>query len=165
MLGNPGSSLATVGAGLDLTGDHVPDLVVQDRNSGELAGYTTDGNGNITAGSVLDVPGSIWHFITSNPVEYIDGTGANFGLTGTPGVDQFVLTSFADGLHAIANFDPAQDTIALSAAAFPSFANVQANAQPYMGGTYLNLTATDSAGVVIENVAPSQLTAANFALK
>ena len=165
VVGNPGADFATVSAGVDLNGDGSSDMVVQAGSTGELAGYTLNNTAAITAGSVLDTPGPTWHLVTNNPTVFIDGTGSTLNLTATPGVDQFVLTSVASGLHSITGFDPAQDTIALAAGAFPSYANVQANEQPYMGGTYLNLAGDGSAGVFIKGVDPSQLNASNFVIR
>jgi hypothetical protein len=53
--------------------------------------------------------------------------------------------------------------VALSAAAFPSYATVQANEAPYQGGTFVGLSPT--AAIVIQGITPDQLTAANFVLR
>jgi hypothetical protein len=161
--GNPGASYAATVMGLDLNGDGAPDLVVQNTSTSTLVGFTTNDNAAITAGAVLGTPGAGWQAVGDNPTIFIDGTGSTLALTGTAGPDQFVLTSFAPGLHTITGFDPAIDTVALSAAAFPSYATVQANEAPYQGGTFIGLSST--ASVVIQGVTPSQLSAANFDLR
>jgi VCBS repeat-containing protein len=161
--GNPGASYAATVTGLDLNGDAAPDLVVQNTSTSTLVGYTTNDNAAITAGAVLGTPGAGWQAVGDNPAIFIDGTGSTLALTATAGPDQFVLTSFAAGLHTITGFDPAIDTVALSAAAFPSYATVQANEAPYQGGTFIGLSST--ASVVIQGVTPSQLSAANFDLR
>ncbi len=58
-----------------------------------------------------------------------------------------MLTSYAAGVHTIIGFDPAIDTLALSATAFPSYEAVQANEAPYGGGTSVRLSPT--AAVVV----------------
>jgi len=162
-LGNPGAGYTTAVAGLDLDGDGHADLVVQNAATSTLVGYTVNGSAAITAGAVLGTPGAGWDVVGSNPITFIDGTGSNLALAGTPGPDQFNLTSYAAGIHMISSFDPAQDTLALSVAAFPSYAAVQANEAPYQGGTFINLSPT--AAIVIQGVTPGQLSSGNFVLR
>jgi hypothetical protein len=161
--GNPGASYTTAVTGIDLNGDGHSDLVVQNTTTSTMVGYTLNGSAAITAGAVLGTPGAGWNVVGSNSITFIDGTGSNLALTGTPGPDQFNLTSYAAGIHTISSFDPALDTLALGKAAFPSYAAVQANEAPYQGGTFINLSPT--AAIVIQGVVPSQLTAANFVLR
>ena len=160
-----GAGPSRIAAGADINGDHQADLVVQNNTTGAIAGYTLDNQAAITSATVLDTPDSSWHLITNNPIMFIDGTGSAADLTGTPGIDQFVLTSATAGLHTITGFDASQDVIALNAGAFPTYSNVQANEGSYQGGTYINLNGDQSAGVFIQGVTPTQLSAANFALK
>jgi hypothetical protein len=161
--GNPGAGYTTAVTGIDVNGDGAADLVVQNTASSTLVGYTLNTSAAITAGAVLGTPGAGWTVVGSNPTTFIDGTGSNLALAGTPGPDQFNLTSYAGGIHTISGFDPAQDTLALSEAAFPSYAAVQANEAPYQGGTFINLSPT--AAIVIQGVTPSQLGSGTFALR
>jgi len=161
--GNPGAGYTAAVTGIDLNGDGASDLVVQNTATSTLVGYTLNDTAGITAGAVLGTPGAGWNVVGSNPTTFIDGTGSKLALTGTPGPDQFNLISYAAGIHTISSFDPAQDTLALSAAAFPSYATVKANEATYLGGTFINLSPT--AAIVIQGVTPSQLSAANFVLR
>ena len=70
------------------------------------------------------------------------------------------MTSYTAGIHTITGFDPAQDSVALSSALFPSFAAVQAESVAYNGGTLIALG--QSAVEIIQGVAPSQLSSSNF---
>ncbi len=79
--------------GLDLNGDGNTDFVVQDAAGSTLVGFTLDNTAAITAGAVLTSPGAGWSVVGSNPTTFLDGTDAVLGLTGTPGPDQFNLTS------------------------------------------------------------------------
>ena len=160
--GDPGATWTGTVAGSDYNGDGVSDLLLQNTAS-TLVGVTLNSNAAITASAVLGTPGAGWTALGNDPVQYIDGTGGNLNLTATAGADQFNLTSFTAGLHTITGFDPAQDTVALSAASYPNFAAVQAADQAYQGGTYIGLSG--NAGVLIQGVAPSQITASNFALR
>ena len=162
-IGNPGAGYNAAVAGIDLNGDGSSDLVVGSAASSTLVGYTLNNAATITSGTVLGTPGAGWNVVGSNPITFIDGTGATLTLSGTPGPDQFNLTSYAAGIHTISSFDPAQDTVALRAGAFPSYATVQANEAPYQGGTFINLSST--AAIVIHGVTPSQLNASNFVLR
>ena len=161
--GNPGAGYTTAVTGVDLDGNGNSDLVVQNSTTSTLVGYTLNNTVNLTAGAVLGTPGSGWNVIGSNPITFLDGTGGNLTLTGTPGPDQFVLTAVQAGIHTLAGFDPAQDTIALDLGAFPTFATVQANEAAYNGGTFINLGPT--AAIVIPNVTPDQLGSGNFVLR
>jgi cyclophilin family peptidyl-prolyl cis-trans isomerase len=160
-VGNPGANFTNVEAGVDLDGNGTSDLVVQDRTTGSIMGYTLDGTANITASAVLSSPGAATSLIGSNPTSFIDGTSSS--LVATPGQDQFVMTAAAAGVHTITGFNPAQDSLALSIAAFPNFATVQAHEAAYQGGTFIGLSATSA--VVIAGVTPDQVTAANFVLR
>ena len=159
---NAGAGLSTTIAGLDLDGDGHADLVVQDTASSTLTGYLLDGAAHITASAVLGTPGVGWNAIGSNPITFLDGTSPT-SLAGTPGPDQFVLTMAQDGLHTITTFNPAQDTLALSAGTFPTYAALQAHEVAYQGGTFIGLSNT--AAIVIQGVAPTALSAANFVLR
>ncbi len=107
--------------------------MVQNAATSTLVGYTVSDTAQITAGAVLGTPCAGWTVVGRNPTTFIDGTGSNLALAGTPGPDQYNLTSYAGGIHTISGFDPAQDTLALSKAAFPSYAAVQANEAPLPG--------------------------------
>ena len=125
-----------------------------------------NGNSAVTAGAKLSAPGIGWHAIGNNPIEFIDGTHGNPNLVATPGPDQFDLTTFAGGLQQITGFNPAQDSLALNAATFSTYAALQNNEQPYQGGTYIALTpGTNAAAVVILGMTPDHLSAANFVLR
>ena len=115
------------------------------------------------ASAVLGTPGVGWNIVGSNPTTFLDGTGANLNLVGTPGPDQFNLTSYQAGVHTITSFDPATDTVALDIAAFPNYATVQAHEAAYQGGTFIGLSPT--AAIVIQGVTPGQLTASDFVLR
>jgi hypothetical protein len=159
--GNPGANYTNVVTGADLDGNGTADLVVQDRTTSTIIGYTLDSNAGITAGAVLGTPGVGSNVIGSNPISFIDGAGAN--LVATPGQDQFVMIAAANGAHTITGFDAAQDSLALNIGVFPSVATVQANEVPYNGGTFIGLSATSA--VVIAGVTPDQLNAGNFVLR
>jgi hypothetical protein len=162
-IGNPGAGYNAIVAGLDLNGDGSPDLVVGNSATSTLIGYTLNNSATITAGAVLGTPGAGWNVIGSNPITFIDGTGATLGLADTAGPDQFNLTSYQAGIHTITGFDPAKDTLALNAAAFPTYATVQGNEGAYQGGTFIGLSST--AAIVIQGVTPSQLNSNNFVLR
>jgi VCBS repeat-containing protein len=162
-IGNPGVGDNATVAGIDLNGDGYSDLVVQNTATSTLTGYTLNGSATITAGTVLGTPGAGWNVVGSNPTTFIDGTGSTLSLTATPGPDQFNLTSYTAGIHTISSFDPAQDAVALSAAAFPNYATVQANEAAYQGGTFIGLSST--AAIIIQGVTPSQLSSGNFVLR
>jgi len=161
-VGNSGAG-STVVAGLDLDGDGHSDLVAQNPATSTLTASIINGSTAVTASNTLGTPGVGWSVVGSNPIVFLDGTGATLDLAGTPGPDQFNLTSDQAGIHQITGFDPAQDTLALSLAAFPSYAVVQANEAPYQGGTFINLSPT--AAIVIQGVTPGQLTASDFVLR
>ncbi len=161
-VGNSGAG-SHVTAGLDLDADGHADLVAQNPATTAITGSTINGSTAVTASGVLATPGVGWSVVGSNPITFLDGTGANLVLTGTPGADQFVLTAYQPGIHVITGFNPAQDTLALSAAAFPTAAAVQASEQDYQGGTFIGLSPT--AAIVITGVTPGQLSAADFVLR
>jgi hypothetical protein len=98
-ISNPGIGYNTTVAGIDLNGDGHSDLVVSNAATSTLIGYTLDNTAAITAGTVLGTPGAGWNVVGSNPIAFIDGTGSNLTLAGTPGPDQFNLTSYAVGIH------------------------------------------------------------------
>ena len=162
-LGNLGTGPGAAVTGADLNGDGHADLVVQNSTTGTVVGFLLDGTGSITAGAVLSTPGAGWNIVGSNPISFIDGTGGNLNLVATPGPDQFNLTAYQAGVHTISGFNPSQDTLALAAGAFPTYAVVQANEAAYQGGTFINLTPT--AAIVIQGVTPSQLGSSNFVLR
>ncbi len=160
-VGNPGAQYTGVIAGVDLNADGSPDLIVQNTSS-TLVGYDLN-NATVSAGAVLGTPGTGWHAIGNDPMQFIDGTGSAANLTATAGADQFDLTSYTTGLHQVAGFDPAQDSIVLSSATFRIYAAVQANEVAYGGGTFIALTpGTTGAAVVIQGVTPDKLSTANF---
>jgi serralysin len=159
--GNPGANDTNIVTGVDLDGNGTADLVVQDRTTGIIVGYTLDNTASITSGSVLSPPSAGASLIGSNPINFIDGSGMS--LVATPGQDQFVMTAATAGAHTITGFDAAQDTLALTIAAFPTFATVQANEVAYNGGTFIGLSPTSA--VVIAGVTPDQLNAGNFVLR
>jgi hypothetical protein len=160
-IGNPGAGYTKIVAGVDLDGNGTSDLVVQDRTTGTIIGYTLDDTATITVGALLGTPGAAASLIGSNPISFIDGSVS--GLVATPGQDQFVMTAATDGLHRIAGFDAARDTFALSAAVFPDYATVQLHEAAYSSGTFIDLSPTSA--VVIAGVTPDQLNAANFVLR
>jgi hypothetical protein len=162
-LGDPGTGYTDPVAGLDLNGDGISDVVLQSNSTSTIVEYLLNNTAQITSGTVLGSPGSGWQVLGNNPTTFIDGTGTNLNLTGTPGPDEFNFTSYVAGLHIVSSFDPATDLIALSAAAFPTYAAVQAHETAYQGGTFIGLTNT--AAIDITGVTPSQLTAANFVLR
>jgi hypothetical protein len=159
--GNPGANYTNIAAGLDLDGNGTSDLVVQDRTTGTIVGYTLDNTASITAGALLSAPGAGTSLVGSNPISFIDGSGTN--LLATPGQDQFVMTATATGLHTITGFDAAQDMLALNVAAFPNYATVQAHEVAYNGGTFIGLS-TNSA-IIIQGVTPDQLNSQSFVLR
>jgi hypothetical protein len=162
-IGNPGAGYNTTVAGIDLNGDGNPDLVVGNSATSTLIGYTLNNTATITAGTVLGTPGAGWNVVGSNPTTFIDGTGSTLALADTAGPDQFNLTSYMAGIHTITGFDPAKDTLALNAGAFPTYATVQANEAAYQGGTFVGLSST--AAIIIQGVAPGQLSSSNFVLR
>jgi hypothetical protein len=128
-----------------------------------MMGYTLDGTASVNTWSVLGAGEGGGHLTGSNPTTYHDGTGPIANLAATPGPDQFVFTSATTGIHTITGFNPTQDTLALSAAAFPSYAEVQAHETSYQGGTFIGLS--NNSALVIQGVLPDQLTAGNFVLR
>ena len=161
-IGNPGANWTTAIAGVDYNGDGSSDLLIEN-TAGTIFGYTLDATGTVIAANSITNPGAGWRALGGPPIQFIDGTGAATSLTGTAGVDEFNLTSFTAGIHTISNFDAAADLIALSAAAIGSYANIQAHESAYNGGTAIGLSA--NAALVIQGVATSQLSSANFVLR
>ena len=94
-------------------------------------------------------------------MHFINSASGTAPLDGTILPDEFVLTSYTAGSHAINGFDPSQDIIELSKATFASFADVQANTSTSAGGALINLDGSST--LLISGIAPGQLHAANFA--
>ncbi len=170
-VGNSGAGSTVVG-GLDLDGDGRSDLVAQNPATSAITASTIagtpPGTTSVTATAPLGTPGTGWNIVGTNPVTFLDGTGPTLAIAATPGPDQVNLTAYQPGVHTITGLDPAQDTIALSRATFPTYAAVQANEQLYQGGTFINLTpaaAIPTAAIVIPGITPDKLTAADFVLR
>jgi hypothetical protein len=160
--GDPGANYSTAVVGSDLNGDGHSDLIDQS-SDGTMQGYEMDGSATITLAAVLEPSGGNWRLTGSNPVVYKDGSGAHPNLVATPGLDEFVFKSYADGVHTITGFTPSQDTVALNVSDFPTYAAVQAHEAAYQGGTFVSLSPT--AALVIQGVTPDQLSAGNFTLR
>ena len=163
LLNNPGASWTGVVAGVDLNGDGLTDLIEQNANS-TLVGATTNGAGSIIGVAQLAAARHRVerHWQQPDAIHRRDRRQRQFGPA-RRGADQFDLTSYTAGVHSIAGFDPALDSVALSASLFPSYAALQASEAPYEGGTLIALGA--NAVEVIQGVAPSQLSANNFVFR
>jgi hypothetical protein len=64
-------------------------------------------------GAVLPNPGSDWHTIGSDDLNFISATSTTGTLAATSQADEFVLTSHVFGLETISGFDPRQDILEL----------------------------------------------------
>ena len=160
-LGSPGAAYSTAIAGLDLNGDGSPDLLLENTANGlQLSGFLLNSAGTVTKSGDLGgfSPGT--SIIGTDPMQFIDGTGATLALTATPGPNEFNLATYAPGAHTIAGFDPVKDIVVLAKATFPNYAAVQSAETSYQGSTYITLPGGSS--LTIQGVQPLALTTSDF---
>jgi hypothetical protein len=158
---DPGPNWHIVGTG-DFNNDGKTDIVWQS-NNGAVAEWEMNGN-TISAGAILATPGASWNVLgLSDTMRFIYSGAANETLSAAPTVaEEFVFTAAATGLHTIAGFNPEQDSIALSAAAFPDFGTVQNAIAAIPGGTTIDLG--NGGSLLLLGVSQASLHASNFML-
>ena len=157
---NPGPSWHIQGTG-DFNGDGKADIAWQNEN-GQVAVWEMNGT-MIGSLAVLASPGASWNVLgTPTTMRFIYSTSAGETLAATPAPDEFVFTSFAEGAHTIAGFNPTQDMIELNGVEFDSFAAVQAATTSTVGGALIHLD--NSSSLLLAGVDASSLHASNFAL-
>jgi WD40 repeat protein len=159
LVADPGPAWHVKATG-DFNNDAHTDIVLQ-KDDGTVVVWNMDGTAFI-GGGLVGSPGRSWN-VFDDPMRFISSTSANETLTAAgPTPDEFVFTSFAEGIHTIAEFNPVQDMIELSKAAFPAFADVQAATAAVPGGAVINLDHNSS--LLLPGVDPTSLHASNFAL-
>ena len=157
---NPGSSWHVTGTA-DVNGDGKSDITFKN-DDGSVAVWEMNGS-TVTGGGYVSNPSSAWNMVGSADMRFVASTGANEVLTATPVVpEEFNFTNFAAGGHTISGFNTTQDVVALSAAQFASFSDVQAATTGAMGGALINLG--NSSALLLPGVDPNSLHASNFAL-
>ena len=157
---NPGPSWHIQGTG-DFNGDGKADIAWQNEN-GQVAVWEMNGT-TISAVAGLADPGSSSHIIgDATTMRFIYSASAGETLAATPAPDEFVFTSFAEGAHTIAGFNPTQDMIELNGARFGSFAAVQAATTSTVAGALIQLDSSSS--LLLAGVGAGSLHASNFAL-
>ena len=155
---NPGPSWHLRGTG-DFSSDGKTGLLWQN-DDGQLVLWGLNGTAVASGGAIGVDPGASWHALGLDGMRFINGTTGTGDLAATPGPDEFVFTRSTAGTHAVAGFNPTQDTIELSAATFAGFAQVQSASASSGGGTLLPLGGGSS--LLIQGVAPGALSAGDF---
>jgi hypothetical protein len=157
---NPGPTWHLMGTG-NFFGTGNNSLLFQN-DDGSVAVWGMNGTAIAVAGVVGPNLGSSWHAYGNDGMRFIDGTSSTGTLTATGQPDQFVLTSFVSGPHAIAGFDVGHDIIELSKTLFPALTDVQSHATNSADGTLIDLGNSNS--LLLQGVPLDSLHSSNFVL-
>jgi hypothetical protein len=158
LIADPGPTWHIQATG-DYNSDGHTDIAFQN-DDGTVATWEMSGT-NIIGGGIVSNPGSGWNVFDEN-MRFIYSASANETLAATAAPDEFVFTSFADGMHTIAGFNPVQDMIEFSKAQFASFTDVQAATSAIPGGAMINLG--NGSSLLLPGTNLASLHASNFAL-
>lgn len=156
---NPGSAWHVNGTG-NFYGAESSGILWQN-DDGSVAIWDMLGPAIIEGGVLGLNPGPSWHTIGSDGIRFINGTAGNGTLVATSEADEFVLTSYTPGSHAISGFNTARDVIELSRSKFASFSDVQAHSTSSSGSTLISLDSVST--LLLQAILPGSLHASNFA--